>query len=179
VRELAEMVGSDGLGDDDRRYLRCTEAFEARLAAQGQDEERGLERTLELAWEVLALLPRSELIRIRPELVSRHLGGETGADAPATTTGWVGTNLARAQAGDRRPRGPPARPEARALLLEERRLAGEAAEAAIEWERAIRVEERWAVRSSVLDGQRQVELVRAHTRLRAGVEVRCGGAGWA
>ena len=73
VRELAELVGSEGLSDVDRRYLAFAEAFEGRVVAQGQDEERALPRTLDLAWEVLALLPRSELTRVRPELVARHL----------------------------------------------------------------------------------------------------------
>jgi V/A-type H+-transporting ATPase subunit B len=87
VRELAELVGSEGLSDIDRRYLTCAEAFEARLVAQGQDEERDLDRTLELAWEVLGLLPRSELTRIRPELVGRHLEEGTGLDATPPPTG--------------------------------------------------------------------------------------------
>jgi V/A-type H+-transporting ATPase subunit B len=86
VRELAELVGSEGLSDVDRHYLACAEAFEARLVDQGQDEERDLERTLELAWEVLALLPRSELTRIRPELVRRHLREGPGLDATPSTT---------------------------------------------------------------------------------------------
>ncbi|HSR25760.1 MAG TPA: V-type ATP synthase subunit B [Candidatus Eisenbacteria bacterium] len=83
VRELAELVGSAELSDVDRAYLRCAEAFETRLVAQGQDEDRSLERTLELAWEILTLLPRSELTRIRPELVGRHLGPPSGAGGPA------------------------------------------------------------------------------------------------
>ncbi|HEY7199923.1 MAG TPA: V-type ATP synthase subunit B [Candidatus Dormibacteraeota bacterium] len=84
VRELAELVGSDGLSRADLDHLRCADAFEARLVAQGQREERSLERTLELAWEILALLPRSELTRIRPDVVREHLGEEPGTDAPPT-----------------------------------------------------------------------------------------------
>jgi V/A-type H+-transporting ATPase subunit B len=82
VRELSELVGTEGLSSVDRGYLRCAEAFETRLVAQGQDEERSLDVTLARAWEVLSLLPRAELTRIRPELVARHLGpsGELGAD---------------------------------------------------------------------------------------------------
>lgn len=60
----------------------------------------------------------------------------------------------------------------RALLGEERRLAAGAAGAAVEWEAAARAAERWARRAAVLGGQRQVELVRAHTRERAGADVR-------
>jgi V/A-type H+-transporting ATPase subunit B len=87
VRELAELVGSDGLADVDRCYLRCAEAFEGSLVAQGPDEERTLDRTLELAWEVLSRLPRSELTRIRPDVVAAHLGPEAGTDAPAAAAG--------------------------------------------------------------------------------------------
>ncbi|HXM58407.1 MAG TPA: V-type ATP synthase subunit B [Candidatus Dormibacteraeota bacterium] len=87
VRELAELVGSDGLSEADRAHLRCAEAFDARLVAQGRQEERSLERTLALAWEVLALLPRAELTRIPTDLVRRHLGEEKGTDAPPPAAG--------------------------------------------------------------------------------------------
>lgn len=60
----------------------------------------------------------------------------------------------------------------RALLVEEHRLAAEAAAASAEWELAVRVAERWALRAALLGGQRQLELVQTHTRLPAGAEVR-------
>lgn len=60
----------------------------------------------------------------------------------------------------------------RALLAEERPLAAEAAEAAVEWERAARAAERWATRAAVLAGERQVGLVQAHTRSPARADVR-------
>ena len=54
------------------------DAFEDRFIAQGKHEERSVEETLALGWELLALLPRTELKRIKDEYVERYLG------APAT-----------------------------------------------------------------------------------------------
>lgn len=59
-----------------------------------------------------------------------------------------------------------------ALLAEEHRLAAEAAAAGAEWEDAARAAERWGRRATLLGGQRQLELIRAHTRAGAEVEVR-------
>jgi vacuolar-type H+-ATPase subunit D/Vma8 len=59
-----------------------------------------------------------------------------------------------------------------ALLAEEHRLAAQAAAAGAEWEDAVRAAERWGRRATLLGGQRQLELIRAHTRAGAEVEVR-------
>ena len=41
--------------------------------AQGTDENRSIEQTLDLGWELLSLLPRSELKRIKPEYIDKYL----------------------------------------------------------------------------------------------------------
>jgi vacuolar-type H+-ATPase subunit D/Vma8 len=64
----------------------------------------------------------------------------------------------------------------RALVVEEQRLAANAGEASAEWERAVRSAERWALRASLLGGERQIQLVGAHTRRRA--EARVDWRGW-
>lgn len=72
LRGLALLVGEESLSPRDRRYLRFAEAFERRFLAQGFDENRPIERTLDLAWETLSILPEDELTTIRPEFVKRY-----------------------------------------------------------------------------------------------------------
>lgn len=59
----------------------------------------------------------------------------------------------------------------RALVAEERRLAGEAEAAGAAWDRSVRSAERWALRASLLAGERQLQLVRAHTHQVTAVRV--------
>ncbi|UYB37413.1 V-type ATP synthase subunit B [Arthrobacter koreensis] len=76
--ELAELVGEDALGEADRAYIAFRSAVEEKLLNQGVDEYRSLERTLGLAWEALALLPRRELSMISNESLDRYLPGPLG-----------------------------------------------------------------------------------------------------
>jgi V/A-type H+-transporting ATPase subunit B len=71
VRELADLVGPETLSGTDRRYLAFETALEERLLDQGHGEDRTLERTLDLAWDVLGELPRRELTMLPRELISR------------------------------------------------------------------------------------------------------------
>jgi V/A-type H+/Na+-transporting ATPase subunit B len=70
LRRLIAIVGEQALSDDDRLVLGFVEAFERRFVGQG-DQRRSIEETLDLAWELLAPFPESELRRISPELVLR------------------------------------------------------------------------------------------------------------
>jgi V/A-type H+-transporting ATPase subunit B len=83
VRELADLVGPEALSGTDRRYLNYETALEERLLDQGHGEDRSLERTLDLAWEVLGELPRRELTMLPRDLVSRFAPPGTG-DGRAT-----------------------------------------------------------------------------------------------
>ncbi|RLE14251.1 V-type ATP synthase subunit B [Candidatus Aerophobetes bacterium] len=72
IRELALVMGEATLSDMDRRYLRFADEFERRFVKQGEHEERSVEETLDLGWELLSLMPRSELKRIRDEYISKY-----------------------------------------------------------------------------------------------------------
>jgi len=72
ARSLARIVGEVGLSPRERRYLRFAEEFERRFINQGVDENRPLERTLEIAWNLLAMLPEEELIRIREDYIRKY-----------------------------------------------------------------------------------------------------------
>jgi len=71
LRRLIAIVGEQALTDDDRRILAFVEDFERRFVGQ-QEQRRSIEETLDLAWDLLAPFPATELRRIKPELIHRH-----------------------------------------------------------------------------------------------------------
>jgi V/A-type H+/Na+-transporting ATPase subunit B len=72
VRGLAAIIGAEELSDADRRYLQFAEAFEGRFIGQGEDENRSIAETLDLAWDLLSMLPSSLLIRVSEEELAQH-----------------------------------------------------------------------------------------------------------
>jgi V/A-type H+-transporting ATPase subunit B len=72
VRGLADVIGEGELSALDRQYLKFGEAFETRFLNQGEFENRSIETTLELGWDVLSLLPASELHRVSDPLLAKH-----------------------------------------------------------------------------------------------------------
>jgi V/A-type H+-transporting ATPase subunit B len=72
VRGLAAIIGAEELSDADRRYLKFAEAFEGRFIGQGEDENRSIAETLDLAWDLLSMLPASLLIRVSEEELAQH-----------------------------------------------------------------------------------------------------------
>ncbi|MDH6235355.1 V-type ATP synthase subunit B [Cryobacterium sp. CG_9.6] len=71
--ELAELVGADALSETDRSYLAYHQLVERNLFAQGRDEVRTLNDTLDRAWSALAALPRSELTMLSTDLLQKYL----------------------------------------------------------------------------------------------------------
>lgn len=72
ARDLSRIVGEIGLSEAERRYLQFADAFEKKFVNQGDNENRDIERSLDLSWEVLSLLSRSELTRISEDLIERY-----------------------------------------------------------------------------------------------------------
>jgi V/A-type H+-transporting ATPase subunit B len=73
IRELADLVGLETLSGTDQQYLTYETFFEQSLLSQGVTEDRGLEHTLDLAWQVLSALPRRELTMLPAALVAERL----------------------------------------------------------------------------------------------------------
>jgi V/A-type H+-transporting ATPase subunit B len=76
VRAIAVVIGETALSAIDRAYLEFGRAFETRFVAQPANEPRSIIETLNMAWEILSLLPLSELTRIREEDLRRHYSGK-------------------------------------------------------------------------------------------------------
>jgi len=72
VRSLAVIVGEESLSEVERRYLKFADVFEKRFLSQGWRENRSIEETLGLAWEVLSVLPEDELTNIREEYIKKY-----------------------------------------------------------------------------------------------------------
>ena len=69
ARALASVIGEDELSPLDKKYLEFGREFEQRYIGQGTTENRTIQETLDLGWELLALLPREELDRIDTKLI--------------------------------------------------------------------------------------------------------------
>lgn len=72
ARSLASVIGEDELSEIDKKYMKFGSEFEKRFLNQGSDENRSMEQTLELAWDLLSLLPKSELDRMNSALIEEH-----------------------------------------------------------------------------------------------------------
>jgi V/A-type H+-transporting ATPase subunit B len=83
AQELAVILGETALSEIDRLYYDFADTFEQRYVSQGEDEDRSIEQTLELGWELLAVFPTSELKRVRQEWLDKYLSryrkGESAA----------------------------------------------------------------------------------------------------
>jgi len=85
IADLAEVVGEDALTAGDREYLRARAAFETEFLTQPLEESRSLDDTLDRAWNVASILPRTELSMISPRTVEERYrpADEDGAANPA------------------------------------------------------------------------------------------------
>ena len=72
ARALAAIVGEEALSDLDRKFLRVANNFERKFVNQEMDENRSIEQTLDIGWELLADLTDSELNRIKPEFIEKY-----------------------------------------------------------------------------------------------------------
>ncbi len=72
AKELMVVLGEAALTPVDRLYARFSDEFEKRYINQGFYEDRTIEETLDIGWELLKILPRSEMKRIKPEILDKY-----------------------------------------------------------------------------------------------------------
>ena len=75
LRRLVAITGEDALSENDKLYLKFADEFEKRFINQG-NEDRSIEESLNIAWSVLSLLPKSELTRLSREQVDNYYGAK-------------------------------------------------------------------------------------------------------
>ncbi|NLJ41602.1 MAG: V-type ATP synthase subunit B [Clostridiales bacterium] len=73
AKELAAVLGEAALSEMDILYADFADEFEKRYVSQGYETNRSIEETLDLGWELLSILPRTELRRIRDEYLDKYL----------------------------------------------------------------------------------------------------------
>ena len=73
AKELAIILGEASLTDIDKKYAAFSDAFEQQYVSQGYQTDRSIEQTLDLGWELLKILPRAELKRIRDDMLDEFM----------------------------------------------------------------------------------------------------------
>ena len=73
VRELAVILGEAALSELDKTYLRFADAFEDKFIRQAESEDRSIEKTLSIGWDLLSMIPLEELKRIKDEHIEKYL----------------------------------------------------------------------------------------------------------
>ena len=79
ARSLASVIGEEELSASDRAYMRFGELFEEHFLNQGFDENRSIDETLDLGWDLLCSLPKNELDRIDEKLLDEKYDPERAA----------------------------------------------------------------------------------------------------
>jgi len=72
LRDLVAVIGKESLSELDNKYLEFADKFESLFVKQGYEENRAIEETLSLAWQLLSDLPQAELKRIKKEFIEQH-----------------------------------------------------------------------------------------------------------
>ena len=73
AQELATILGEAALSDEDRNYMTFANKFEERYISQGYYDNRTIEQTLDLGWELLSMFENVELKRIDVELIAKYM----------------------------------------------------------------------------------------------------------
>ena len=72
ARNLASIIGAEELSEHDQGYLKFAEAFEKRFVGQGETMDHSIEETLNLAWELLSILPQEALTRVSDADIAKY-----------------------------------------------------------------------------------------------------------
>ena len=78
ARSLASVIGEDELSGVDKMYLKFGAAFEERFVGQGYEENRPVQETLDIGWELLGILPKSELDRVDSRILDKYYRSAEG-----------------------------------------------------------------------------------------------------
>lgn len=73
VRELAVILGEAALDETDRAFMKFADAFEDKYIRQSEYDDRDIKGSLDLGWELLRLLPKSELKRVKDEHIKKYM----------------------------------------------------------------------------------------------------------
>ncbi len=80
LRDLVSIVGEDALSEKDEKILNFAEKFEQKFVNQGFRTNRDIEQSLDIGWDLLSLIPESELTRIDKETRQKYLANRQGKE---------------------------------------------------------------------------------------------------
>ena len=72
AKELMVILGEAALSDMDKLYAKFSDEFERQYVSQGYNTDRDIEETLDLGWKLLGILPKSELKRIKDDMIEKY-----------------------------------------------------------------------------------------------------------
>ena len=72
AKELAVVLGESALSEADVLFVKFSDAFEAQFVTQGEDENRSIEESLRIGWDLLTMLPKNELKRVRDAYIEKY-----------------------------------------------------------------------------------------------------------
>jgi len=72
LRDLVAIVGEEALSERDKKYLQFANEFEEKFVTQDQNENRSIEKTLSIGWDLLSILPESELKKIDEKYIEKY-----------------------------------------------------------------------------------------------------------
>ncbi len=84
LRDLVNIVGREALSELDNRYLDFADRFEEEFVDQGFNTDRTIEETLSIGWNLLSMLPKTELNRIDEEFIEQYYREDAGETVEAT-----------------------------------------------------------------------------------------------
>ena len=84
AKELAVVLGESALSETDLLFVKFADAFEAKFVTQGEDENRTIEESLAIGWDLLAMIPRGELKRVRDAFIEKYHPNATATAAAAS-----------------------------------------------------------------------------------------------
>jgi len=73
MRELVAIVGEEALSERDKKFLKFADEFEKRFVGQSTKENRDINQTLDIGWELLSMLPEGELKKIEEKYIQKYL----------------------------------------------------------------------------------------------------------
>ena len=73
AKELMAILGESALSDTDKLFAKFAEEFEGHFVNQGYETNRTIEETLDIGWELLSILPRTELKRVKVEHIEKYM----------------------------------------------------------------------------------------------------------
>jgi len=73
AKELMTILGEAALSETDKKFAEFADEFEKRYVSQGNQTNRSIEETLDLGWELLSILPRAELKRLKLSEIEKYM----------------------------------------------------------------------------------------------------------